>query len=61
MRAIDWISLTGIVVIVALALAALPRHRRGTPRIRRAQHVRMMARNGRLVRFEVIESEEEDL
>ncbi len=61
MRTIDWISLLGIVIIVALFLAALPTRRRGTPRIKRAQHVRMMARNGRLVRFDVIETEEEDL
>jgi len=61
MRIVDWLSLAGIVIILGCALAACTPLRRGTPRIRRSQHVRMLARNGRLVEFEVIDTEEEDL
>jgi len=61
MRIVDWLSLAGIVIILGCALAACTQLRRGTPRIRRSQHVRMLARNGRLVEFEVIDTEEEDL
>jgi hypothetical protein len=60
MRIIDWVSLAGIVAIFGWGLWMVRGEPRGRPRIKRAEHVHMVARNGRLVEFRVIRTEEED-